>query len=140
MQSKQEDNLIFVRLFPGEEVMESLEKICREYEVETAVVLSGLGQLGEFELGFFKEKGDYAPETLSEPHELVSLNGNVSKQEDEYVFHLHAVLSDEYKKVKGGHFMKGVVSITAEIVLLRTDLKIKRILEDETGLKGLFLE
>ena len=139
MQSKEQDNLIFARLFLDENVFDCLREVCEKYKVKTAVVLSGLGQLGSFELGFFKEKGDYAQKEFDVPHELVTLTGNISKQEEGYNFHLHAVLSNEGKQVVGGHFIKGIVSITGEIVLLKTDLKVSRKIEDDTGLSGLFL-
>ncbi len=164
MQSKEQDNLIFLRLFPEEDIYEGIREVCREYKVETDVILSGLGQLGSFELGFFKEKGNYLPEKFTEPHELVMLTGNVSLharnaspariatqsiagghsdaggQGEEYNFHLHAVLSDANKKVVGGHFLGGKVSVTGEIVLLKTNLTVQRRVEPETGLSGLFLE
>jgi len=140
MQSKEQDNLIFLRLFPGEDIYEGIREVCREYKVETAVVLSCLGQLSSFELGFFKEKGNYLPEKFIEPHELVMLTGNVSLQGEEYNFHLHAVLSDANKKVVGGHFIGGKVSVTGEIVLLKTNLIIRRQIEEENGLLGLFLD
>ena len=127
-------------MFPGEDVYEGIKETCRKYQVKTAVILSGLGQLGSFELGFFKEKGNYLPEKFDQPHELVMLTGNVSLQGKEYNFHLHAVLSDASKKVVGGHFIGGKVSITGEIVLLKTNLTINRQIEPETGLSGLFLD
>lgn len=140
MQSKEKDNLVFVRFFPGEEIFEELEQVCRKHNVETAVVVSGLGQVAEFELGFFKEKGNYLPEKFSEPHEVLSLTGSISEQDGKYEFHLHVVLGNAKKGVVGGHLIKGKVNVTAEIVLLKTDLKIKRKTEEETGLRGLFLQ
>lgn len=140
MQSKEQDNLIFVRMFPGEKVIEGLKEVCQKYQVKTVVVLSGLGQLAEFELGFFKEKGDYLPEKIVEPHELLSLTGNISLQNAGYDFHLHAVLGNAKKQVVGGHFISGVVSVTGEIILLKTSIDLIRKTEPETGLKGLFLE
>ncbi len=83
------------------------------------------------------------PQNFSQPHELLFLTGNISKKHGEeggYEFHLHAVLGNERKGVVGGHFMEGTVSVTGEIVLLKTDLKIKRRIEEATGLKGLFIE
>lgn len=139
MQSKEKNNLIFLRLFPGEDIYEELKKVCKTHNVETAVVLSGLGQLKDFQLGFFKEKGNYLPQDFQKPHELLSLTGSISKQEGDYELHLHAVLGDEKKNAIGGHLIKGKAEITNEIVLLKTDLKIKRIPEESTGLKGLFL-
>ena len=52
MQSKEEDNLIFVRLFPGEDIYRELEQVCQKHDVVTVVVLSGVGQLKQFELGY----------------------------------------------------------------------------------------
>lgn len=140
MQSKEEDNLIFVRFFPDEDVYENLEEISKKHDIITAVLLSGIGQLKHFQLGYFKEKGDYTPKIFIEPHELLSLTGNISKQKDGYNFHLHAVLGDEEKKVVGGHLIKGTVEVTTEIVLLKTELVTQRKREESTGLMGLFLE
>ena len=140
MQSKEKDGLILVRLFPGEDIYQALKEACQKHRVETAVVLSGVGQLKQFTLGYFKEKGDYTPEEFEKPHELLSLTGSISKQGDDYNFHLHVALGNEAKKVVGGHLIKGVVETTNEIVLLTTDLKVKRRLEESTGLQGMFLE
>ena len=140
MQSKEGESLIFIRLFPGEDIYHELEEACQEHEVETAVVLSGVGQLKQFELGYFKEKGNYTPQEFEKPHELLSLTGSISNQEGKYNFHLHAILGNEEKNVVGGHLIKGEVEVTNEIVLLKTNLKLKRRLEESTGLQGMFLE
>jgi predicted DNA-binding protein with PD1-like motif len=140
MQSKEEASLIFIRLFPGEDIYRELEQACQKHNVVTAVVLSGVGQLKQFELGYFKEKGDYAPEEFKKPHELLSLAGNISIQEGKYNFHLHAVLGNQEKSVVGGHLIKGTVEVTNEIVLLKTSLKFKRKPEESTGLQGMYLE
>lgn len=140
MQSKEKDGLIFIRLFPGEDIYQALKEACRKHRVETAVVLSGVGQLKQFKLGYFKEKGDYTPEEFEKPHELLSLTGSISNQEGDYNFHLHVVLGNEEKKVVGGHLIRGEVEVTNEIVLLKTDLKVKRELEESSGLQGMFLE
>jgi len=140
VQSKEKNNLVFVRLFPNEDIHRELKRVCKKHQVETAVSLSGLGQLKQFQLGYYKEKGNYTPQEFQEPHELLSLTGNISNQEGEYNFHLHAVLGDERKNVVGGHLMSGHVELTNEIVLLKTDLKVKRMLEEDSGLEGMFLE
>ena len=140
MQSKEKDNLVFVRLFPGEDTLQELKKACEKHKIETAVVIAGLGQLKQFKLGYYKEKGNYTPQEFQKPHELLSLTGNISNQEGEYNFHLHAVLGDEGKNVVGGHLISGTAEVTNEIVLLKTDLKVKRKLEESTGLEGMFLE
>ncbi|GAI19806.1 unnamed protein product [marine sediment metagenome] len=102
--------------------------------------MSGIGQLKQFQLGYFKQKGNYVPQDFARPHELLSLSGNISNQGGEYELHLHVVLGDEDKSVIGGHLIKGEVEVTNEIVLLKTDLKITRKLEESTGLEEMFLD
>ena len=147
MESKIKNNLIFIRLFPGDDLYKNLKFVCKKYEIQTAVVLSGIGQLKNFGLGYFKTRGDYCPNKFSKPHELLNLSGLISRQNksvsssrDKYKFHLHAVLGDKDKKAIGGHLIKGIVEITCEIILMKSDIIINRKLEESTGLEGLFLE
>jgi len=140
MQSKEKDNLIFIRLFPDEDIHEKLREVCRLHDVKTAVVLSGLGQLKKFQLGYLKEKNNYTQEKFDKPHELLSLTGNICRQNEGYELHLHAVLGDEKKRAVGGHLIEGKVEVTNEIVLLKTNINIERRLEEKTGLKGMFFE
>ena len=139
MQSKEKKNIIFVRLFSNEDVNEQLKEACRRHDVKTVVVISGIGQLKKAQLGYFKEKGDYAQENFDKPLEILSLTGNICKQEDDYILHLHAVLGDGKKNAIGGHFIEGTVSVTGEIVLLKTNLDVQRKLDEKTGLKSLYL-
>jgi len=139
MQSKENKDIIFVRLFPNEDVNEQLKEVCRRHDIKTAVVISGIGQLKNAQLGYFKEKGDYTPKIFNKPLEILSLTGNICKQENDYILHLHAVLGDEKKNAIGGHFIEGIVSITGEIVLLKTNLDVQRKLNKKTGLKDLYL-
>lgn len=140
MQSKEEGNIIFIRLFPDEDLQEKLKEACRLHNVKTAVVLSGLGQLKKIQLGYFKEKNNYTPKNFDVPHELLSLTGNICKQDGDYILHLHAVLGNEKKNTVGGHLIEGKVEVTNEIVLLKTDINIKRKIEEKTGLKGMFVQ
>ncbi|MEK6924525.1 MAG: PPC domain-containing DNA-binding protein [Candidatus Micrarchaeota archaeon] len=140
LQSAEKDELVFVRLFPGEDLYASLKQACAAHAVETAVVLSAVGQLKNFELGYFRSKGDYAPQTFEKPFELLALSGIVSRLDGSYNFHVHATLSGGDKTVVGGHLIRGTVEVTGEIVLLKSSLPVKRITEETTGLKGLFLE
>jgi len=139
MQSQEKDNLIIARLFPGENVYEQLKSICQKHKVKTGVFVSGVGQLGWVELGFFREKGDYLPQKFARPLEVLSISGIVLANESGYDFHLHISLSGADKAVVGGHFIAGVVSVTLELAILKSDIKIRREIEEKTGLKGLKL-
>ena len=140
MQSEENGNVVVIRLFPDENIHKQIKKVCKAYNIETAIVLSGIGQLKDVDLGYFKEKGNYNPEKFKGPFELLSLNGNIIKQEEDYISHLHVVLGDSEKKVLGGHLIDGFTEVTNEIALLKTNIPAKRKIDEKTGLKSLFLE
>jgi len=140
MQDKEKENLIFIKLDPDEDVFLKLKQVCKKYKIESAVILSGIGQLKKAELGYFKEKGNYTPECFEKPLELLSLTGNICKKEkDEHIFHIHAVLGDEHKNAIGGHFISGIISVTAEIIIFKTNLGFKRKINKKTGLQSIEL-
>jgi predicted DNA-binding protein with PD1-like motif len=141
MQSQEKENLIIARFFPGENVFEQLKEVCLKYNLKTGVVISGIGQLVSFELGFFKEKGNYMNQKFESPFEMLSLNGLVSLNNNGgYDFHLHSTLSGSEKNTVGGHFIDGVVSVTLELAILKSEITINRKIEEETGLNGLILD
>jgi predicted DNA-binding protein with PD1-like motif len=140
MQSKEKQDLIFIRLFKNESVNDEIQEACKFHNVKTAVVLSGIGQLKNVKLGYFKKKNDYTPELFKSPYELLSLTGNICCNEDDYQLHLHAVLGDEKKNAVGGHFIEGEVSITCEIILLKSDIDVKRKVDEKTGLKSMIFK
>ena len=88
----------------------------------------------------YKEKGNYSPETFEKPLEILSISGNICKQKNDYLPHLHIVLSNEKKNAIGGHLLNGTVSITAEIVILKTNVVFARELDESTGLQNMILE
>ena len=139
MESKEKNDFIFIHLFPNEDILEKITEACKKHKVETAVVLSGIGQLKQVRLGYFKEKDNYVPQSFAKPFELLSLSGNICKDGDDIIIHFHVVLGDEQKNTLGGHLLNGTVEVTNEIVLLKIPLKIKRKLDHTTGLKNLDL-
>ncbi len=141
MQSKKLEDKVIVRLFPGENVHKALEEVGRKHKLQTAVVASGLGAFGACELGYFVRKGEYVKRSWNEPVELVALSGMFSKNaEGGYDFHLHACIGDKGLQAWGGHLFSGVVHVTNEITLITSKAKVKRQLEESTGLKGLYCE
>jgi len=140
MQSKEDKNIIFLRLFPDEDVNKQIKLSCKKHNIKSAIIVSGIGQLKKVQIGYFKEKGNYTNETFDDPLEILSFSGNICKQEDDYNLHIHIVLGDEKKNAIGGHFIDGTISITGEIVILKTDIHLKRKDDEKTGLKALSLE
>ncbi|MGA1820525.1 MAG: PPC domain-containing DNA-binding protein [Thermoplasmatota archaeon] len=125
---------VIIRMGPGEDYIEQLTALCSEIPVETAVVLSSIGQMKDFSLGYFVGPGDYSPDRFQGPHELLSVSGIISRSGEGYTAHLHAVLGGPEKNVVGGHLLSGKVEITNETVLLMVDAKVSRRLDPLTGL------
>lgn len=140
MISKENENLVFIKLHPDEDIIAQIKKACKKHYIKTAIVISGIGQLKKTKLGFFKNRGNYSPKIFEKPLELLSLTGNICKQNDEYFLHLHSVVSDENKIAYGGHLIEANISITAEIVLLKNDINFFRKLNNKTGLQDLSFE
>ena len=140
MQSKEDNNIILLRLSPDEDLHDKLKEVCRLHNVKTAIILSGIGQLKKFQLGYYKKDNNYIYEFFDIPHELLSLTGNICTHGGDYILHIHAVLGNEKKKTIGGHLIEGKVEITNEIVLLRTNMNIKRKYEKKSGLKVMIIE
>jgi uncharacterized protein len=141
MQSMEEQGLIIARLFSGEDLFQSLREVCRKHEVENAIIISAIGQIKQFTLGYLNGK-TYSWQEFVPSHELVSISGIISwsREEQDYQFHLHAAVADEKHHAFGGHLAKGIVQTSNEIVILKTHLKVKRRLDEQTGLPGLFLD
>ena len=100
-----------VRLKRGTDLKQAIEDLCKEKQIDTAVVLLGVGSLYEakFRLAkaesFFEKKEDY---------EIVSLTGTVSHGKA----HIHISLCDETGAAIGGHLLYGcLVDTTCELVL-----------------------
>ena len=101
----------------------------------------GIGGCGSAEIQtFIPEAKDYETDKISGMLELVSMTGNVSKDENgEYCHHTHGMFcykeNGEHKSA-GGHIKSAVVLITAEIEIRPVpDGSIKRKFSDETGTK-----
>lgn len=99
------EKILVVSLSPGEDVLESIEKIIHKEKIVNASVLSGFGTLDRVHLHWVTTT-DFPPtehfEKFDGPFELLSITGIIANSEA----HLHAVVSD-LKGAYGGHLEKG---------------------------------
>ena len=87
---------LFVRLDPGEEVHESLQKLADEVGFNAAAITSGIGRTRDTLYGFMNEDGVYIRRNLDSPSELVSLSGNIARKENGDAFtHIHCCWCDD---------------------------------------------
>ena len=109
---KQESiNTYAIRLKPGEDLRESIEKLVKEKNIEAGWIVSCAGSLTVYSIRFANQ-----PEaSAGNGHfEIVSLGGTISIHGS----HLHISISDSTGKTTGGHLMPGCkIYTTAEIVI-----------------------
>lgn len=117
-----------IRLTRGADLKASIEKLCKDNNINTAIVLSGVGCVSKAKMRLAKAI-DYLE--VEEDFEIVSLNGTISNGQS----HIHIALSDEIGNVIGGHMCEGcIVNTTVELVLgILEEYESKREMDPNTG-------
>jgi hypothetical protein len=116
MVSARGKNCIALRLEDGDDFFPALREAMGE--VSTAAIVSAIGMLRDFELGWHGPEG-YVKKLFREPFELLSITGTINIQADGSPFvHAHASLSGPDYSAVGGHLFHGTVNNTCEIFLL----------------------
>lgn len=128
------DNTYVVRLEIGDEILDSLSKLCMQESIYAATV-QGLGAVDIADIGYYStEDNVYHTKTFNKQLEMITLNGNVSVKNGEPYLHLHGAFSDENYTMIAGHLNKAQISITAEIFVTVFSGEINRRVSEETGL------
>lgn len=123
-----------VRLDPGEDIVESVIKLARDESIAFAEI-SAIGAANDVTFGLYDlNEKKYHSITLSEPLELVSLNGNLSHKDGEPYLHLHAAFANEEGAVFGGHLNRAIISATCEMFIRTLPAEMSRRISEETGL------
>jgi Predicted DNA-binding protein with PD1-like DNA-binding motif len=132
-------NTIVARIDRGEEILASVETICRQEAVNLASI-SAIGAVGHAVVGLYRVKEQcYSTNTFDGELEMTSLTGNVTTMDGEVYLHLHASFADEHGQTFGGHLSEAIVSGTCELFLQAADGTVSRIHEEATGLNLLDL-
>jgi predicted DNA-binding protein with PD1-like motif len=107
-----------LRLDRGEEIVATLQAFAEQQGVRAAF-FTGIGAVGETELGFFDPAtGDYERRLFEGDHEIGALNGNISVLAGRPFPHAHLVLGRRDFGAWTGHLFRGVVSVTCELQLV----------------------
>ena len=149
----------YIRMDRGDEIISNLLEVCEKESIPSAV-FSGIGGCQSAELQVFIPErlrvderssstseaakpsagmaGSFETERLDGMLELVSINGNVVRDDDGQLFHhTHALFSfkrDGQHRMAGGHLKATTVLYTAEIELRPTVGRvIGRKFDPETG-------
>ncbi len=127
-----------LKLEQGEDFVPMVVKGLGDLGVTSGIVLSGIGALRDFELGWFDpDSREYIRDRYEGSHELLSLQGTITLSSDPPI-HVHASLANENQEVVGGHLFAGTVAVLAEVAVLRLDgLHLAREPNPKTDLKEL---
>lgn len=123
----------------GEEIVTSIAAFAADQGLRAGMI-SGLGAVGETELGFFvRGEGTYVRRTFEGEHEIGVLVGNLSELDGRPFPHCHATIAGEDFVAHTGHLFRGVVSVTCEIQLVTDPGVMRRERRDDLGFHPLVL-
>lgn len=124
-----------LRLSPGDDVRESLERSVPERRVAAGWVLACVGSLARATLRY---AGHRRGTIVSDPLEIVALSGTLSPDG----VHLHMACADAEGRVIGGHMLPGcIVRTTVELVIgVGAGLRFRRAIDARTGHSELIVE
>ncbi|MBI5047298.1 DUF296 domain-containing protein [Candidatus Micrarchaeota archaeon] len=130
-------NGVVIRLKEGEDINEAVKQIAKKENILSGIV-TGLGAAKLAEIAHWNtKKKKYSTKTLKGMLEIVSLNGNITRDSEngEPICHLHIILGKEDFSVIAGHLVRSEVNPTCEIFILPLKTKIERKFDTKTGLK-----
>ncbi|MDD3839413.1 MAG: DNA-binding protein [Clostridia bacterium] len=134
MEYKKFGNKIVVRLDRGEEIVESIKKLCTENDIKLGRV-SGIGAADKITVGLFHtETKKYMSKQLNGDHEITNLSGNISRMNDEVYLHLHITICDEDYNAFGGHLNSAYISGTGELIVDVLEGEVGREFDENIGL------
>ena len=136
---KEGNNLIGIRMEDGEDFFASIKTVCKNYSVESGIILNGIGMLRNVKIGYWNGK-EYLVEKLKEPVELVSMQGNIGTTENDGdpIIHIHAAVAKEDHSLFGGHLVSATINNTGEIFIQKLENIVLLRKQEKNGLLGLY--
>lgn len=123
-----------VRMDPGEEILEQLERFARQEQIRLAAV-QALGAVKEFTVGVFSvAEKQYHANNFQGTYEIVSLTGTIDTMGGDFYCHLHMSAGDDQGRVFGGHLNRAVISATCEMVVALLPGTVDRVRSEDIGL------
>ena len=134
MEYKRLESVIALRLDKDDDIAESIYKVIEKERIKFAKV-SGIGATDDFTVGVFNiEKKEYEKFDFCGNHEINALTGNITEKDGMPYIHLHITATGSGGKVVGGHLIKGVISLTGEIIITVLGGDITREFDENLGI------
>jgi uncharacterized protein len=101
----------------------------------SAAHVTAIGAFSEVTLGYFdRSTKNYKEIHVPEQVEVLSFVGNISSKQGDSKLHAHVVIGKADGTAHGGHFLRGKVWPTLEMMVSETAQHLRRIEDDDTGL------
>lgn len=128
-----------VRIESGEEIIGSLAEFAKRANVRAGLI-SGLGAIGDCELGFFvRPTKEYVRREFRGEHEIGSLTGNFSELDGEPFPHCHVLIAGEDFVARTGHLFRGIATVTCEVQVVTDPGVLRRVRRPDLGFNPLEL-
>ena len=86
-------------------------------------------------VGIFNvKKRQYDKKTFKGAYEITSIVGNINTMDGKHYSHIHVNCSKKGGKTVGGHLLKAVISLTAEIIITVIDGQVDRRKDEELNI------
>jgi len=125
---------------PGDEVMAGLQAFARDAGLDAAQI-TALGAFSRATFGYYdRERREYEKIPVEEQVEVISLLGNISRNEGDPQIHVHGVVGRRDGTTRGGHLLEGHVWPTLEAIVTETPSYLRRRMSAEAGLPLIALD
>jgi len=133
--SEATSEMLVVVLDDGEEAFSSLLAFARQEGI-SAASLTAIGAFADATVGWFDfTSKSYKKINIGEQCEVLSAIGDIAIGDDgKASLHIHVVLGMSDGSTRGGHFLKGTVHPTLEVVLTETPGKLRRRKREDLGI------
>jgi predicted DNA-binding protein with PD1-like motif len=134
MRYKRCGSKIIVRIDKGEEIVESLKKICQQVPIKLGTI-TGIGATNNIIIVLLNTKTKkYESKQFTGDHEIAPLHGNITTMNGEVYLHLHVNICNADHQSFGGHLSKSIVSATFEGVIDIIDGDVERVFDQHSGI------
>jgi len=123
---KEDKELVLVIMEDNENLVENLTTIKEKLShIPFMSVISALGMLKQTKMGYWNGSG-YEQHFVEEPVELLGISGLITPKTDPF-FHFHITVGKKDGNVAGGHLLEAHVCNTLELVLIKSNIEVKRV-------------
>jgi uncharacterized protein len=132
--SEQEGRTFALVFDSGDETAAGLLEFAKQNKL-SASHFTAIGAFERAVLGYFDwEQKDYLKIPINEQIEVISLIGDVSRQNGEPKVHAHVVVAKRDGTAHGGHLLEAYVRPTLEVIIVESPAHLRRTFDAESGL------